>query len=64
MAEKSKGIPNVFVLDTSINIFNAINLCVLLVSKESSTLYEAMMLEKPIIAVTDWLVPDNNPREP
>ena len=64
MAEKSKGIPNVFVLDTSINIFNAINLCVLLVSEESSTLYEAMMLEKLIIAVTDWLVPDNNPREP
>ena len=59
MAEKSQGIPNVFVLDTKINIFNAINLCDVLISEESSTLYEAMMLDKPVIAVTDWLVPDN-----
>mgnify|MGYP004476091199 FL=1 len=61
MAEKSKNIPNVFVLDTSINIFNAINLCDVLVSEESSTLYEAMLMDKPVVAVTDWLVPDNFP---
>ena len=36
-----------------------------LISEESSTLYEAVMLEKPVIAVTDWLVPDRTPpREP
>ena len=64
MAEKSKGKPNVFVLDTSINIFNAINLCDVLISEESSTLYEAMMLDKPVIAVTDWLVPDQLPNPP
>lgn len=64
MAKKSKGIPNVFVLDTSINIFNAINLCDVLISEESSTLYEAMMLDKPVIAVTDWLVPDAYPNPP
>lgn len=64
MAEKSKNIPNVFVLDTSINIFNAINLCDVLISEESSTLYEAMMLDKPVIAVTDWFVPDQLPTPP
>lgn len=64
MAEKCKGLPNVYVLDTSVNIFNAINICDLLISEESSTLYEAMMLEKPVIAVTDWLVPDNYPEKP
>lgn len=64
MSQKSQGIENVFVLDPSINIFNAINICDLLVSEESSTLYEAMMLDKPVIAVTDWLVPDNLPNPP
>ena len=64
MAEKSRCIPNVFVLDTKINIFNAINICDVLISEESSTLYEAMMLDKPVIAVTDWLVPDNLPMPP
>ena len=64
MAEKSIGIENVYVLDTSINIFNAIHLCDLLISEESSTLNEAMMLDKPVIAVTDWLVPDHYPAEP
>lgn len=58
MAEKSQNIPGVFVLDPKINIFNAINLCDLLISEESSTLYEAMMTDKPVIAVSDWLVPD------
>ncbi len=61
MSEKSKNIPNVFVFDTAINIFNAINLCDVLVSEESSTLYEAMLMDKPVVAVTDWLVPDNFP---
>lgn len=65
MAAKSKGIPNVFVLDSSVNIFNAIQLCDVLVSEESSTLYEAMLMDKPVIAVTDWLVPDSaTPRLP
>lgn len=64
MAEKSRGIPDVFVLDSSVNIFNAIQLCDVLVSEESSTLNEAMMLDKPVIAVTDWLVPDQLPSPP
>ena len=64
MAEKSRNIENVYVLDPSINIFNAIHICDLLISEESSTLYEAMMLDKPVIAVTDWLIPDALPKAP
>lgn len=52
---------NVYILDSKINIFNCIALCDVLVSEESSTLYEAMLLGKPVIAVDDWLVPDVNP---
>lgn len=61
MNEKSKGKPNVYILDSSINIYDAINLCDVLVSEESSTLYEAMLMGKPVVAVTDWLVPDVKP---
>ncbi|MCF0241849.1 MAG: CDP-glycerol glycerophosphotransferase family protein [Treponema sp.] len=52
---------NVFILDSSINIYDAINISDVLVSEESSTLYEAMLLDKPVIAVTDWMVPDVTP---
>ena len=61
MAEKSKDIDNVYLLDPTISIFNAINISDVLVSEESSTLYEAMMLDKPVIAVKDWLIPDTVP---
>ena len=65
MAKKSKDKKNVYLLDSTISIFNAINICDVLVSEESSTLYEAMMLDKPVIAVNDWLIPDSNiPRLP
>lgn len=58
---RTLDLPNVFILDPKINIFNVIQLCDVLVSEESSTLSEAMLLEKPVIAVTDWLVPDAYP---
>ncbi|MBO4859273.1 MAG: hypothetical protein J5527_12255 [Treponema sp.] len=62
---RALGLKNVFILDTQINIFNAIALCDVLVSEESSTLSEAMLMERNSIAVTDWLVPDvNPPRKP
>ena len=61
MNEKSQGKPNVYILDSSINIYDAINLSDVLVSEESSTLYEAMLMGKTVIAVTDWLVPDVKP---
>lgn len=62
---RALGLENVFILDTHINIFNAISLCDVLVSEESSTLSEAMLMGKNSIAVTDWLVPDvTPPRKP
>lgn len=54
------GLKNVFILDSNINIFNAISLCDVLVSEESSTLTEAMLMDKIVVAVTDWMVPDGN----
>lgn len=59
--KKTKGKKNIYILDPQINIFNAIQLCDVLVSEESSTLYEAMFMGKSVIAVTDWLVPDTVP---
>lgn len=62
--EKSKGKKNTILLDPKINIFTAISICDVLVSEESSTLFEAMLMGKPVIAVKDWLVPDNYPEPP
>jgi len=61
MKERSEGIENVYILDPTISIFNVINISDALISEESSTLYEAMMLDKPVIAVSDWLIPDTTP---
>lgn len=58
---REKNYKNVFILDSKTNIYDAINICDCLVSEESSTLYEAMLLGKPVIAVNDWLVPDVKP---
>jgi CDP-glycerol glycerophosphotransferase (TagB/SpsB family) len=58
---RTLGLDNVFILDPKINIFNVIQIADVLVSEESSTLSEAMLLEKPVIAVEDWLVPDSYP---
>lgn len=58
MTRQSQGKKNVYILDSAISIFNTINISDVLISEESSTLYEAMMLDKPVIAVTDWLIPD------
>lgn len=52
---------NVYILDSTINIFTCIALCDVLVSEESSTLYEAMLFGKPVIAVDNWMVPDVTP---
>lgn len=58
---RALNLSNVHILDSSVNIYDAISVCDVLVSEESSTLYEAMLMDKPMIAVTDWLVPDVNP---
>ena len=61
MEEKHKGISNVTILPPSLNIFNAIAVSDILVSEESSTMFEAAMMGVPAISVTDWLIPDTNP---
>lgn len=53
-----KNNPRVVMLDPKTNIFDAIIVADVLVSEESSTLAESIMLGIPSVAVTDWLIPD------
>lgn len=56
-----KDNPRVKILDPSLNIFNAILASDVLVSEESSTMCEAMMMGIPSVSVSDWLIPDTTP---
>lgn len=55
---------NVYYIEQEESIMTAIALCDLLVSDESSVMAEAILLNKPSIAVTDWLIPDETPSRP
>ena len=46
------------ILDPKENIFNAILASDILVSEESSTMCEAIMMGIPSVSVSDWLIPD------
>jgi len=61
MRELHEGIPGVFQLDPKTNILDAIMVSDVLVSEESSTMCEAVMLGKPAISVCNWLIPDTTP---
>lgn len=61
MYQLHKDIPGVTILDPKTNIFEAIMACDLLVSEESSTMCEAVMMGIPAISVSDWLIPDEIP---
>jgi len=61
MEKLHKNIPNVHILDPKTNILHAISLSDILVSEESSTMCEAVLMGKPAIAVEDWLIPDSIP---
>lgn len=61
MYELHKDNPRVKMLDPKLNIFNAIMASDLLVSEESSTMCEAMMMGIPSVSVSDWLIPDCTP---
>lgn len=61
MYELHKDIPGVFLLDPKTNILDAIMVSDILVSEESSTMCEAVMMGKPAISVTNWLIPDVTP---
>lgn len=51
----------VTILPPETNIFDAIVVSDVLVSEESSTMCEAVMLGKPAVSVSDWLIPDTIP---
>ena len=62
MRELHKNIPEVTILDPGTNIFEAIMACDVLVSDESSTMCEAVMMGIPAVSVSDWLIPDVSPK--
>jgi CDP-glycerol glycerophosphotransferase (TagB/SpsB family) len=61
MANAHKTIKGVNIIDPAVSIIDAIALCDILVSDESSTMMEATLMGKPAVAVTDWLIPDVKP---
>lgn len=56
-----ENIPNVIILDQQLNIFDAIAVSDVLVSEESSTMCEAIMMGIPAVSVSNWLIPDQIP---
>ena len=61
MYELHKDLPRVTILHPKTNIFDVIMACDVLVSEESSTMCEAVMMGIPAISVSDWLIPDTIP---
>lgn len=55
---------NVHYIEQEESIMTAIALCDLIVSDESNVMTDAILLNKPSIAVTDWLIPDETPHRP
>lgn len=52
---------NLYYIESEESIMTALALCDMVVSDESSVMAEALMFGKPSIAVTDWMIPDQNP---
>lgn len=52
---------NLYYIEPEESIMTALALCDMVVSDESSVMAEALMFGKPSIAVTDWMIPDQNP---
>ena len=61
MRELHSNNVRVIQLDPQINILDAIMVSDVLVSEESSTMCECVMMGKPAISVCDWLIPDVTP---
>ncbi|MBL8039176.1 MAG: glycosyltransferase [Nitrospira sp.] len=55
---------NVHILDPHLGIMPCLGLADVLVTEESSVMVEALLLGIPVVAVTDWLIPDRNPPRP
>lgn len=52
---------NVYYIEPEESILTALELCDMVVSDESSVMTEAILFNKPSIAVCDWLIPDTTP---
>lgn len=61
MKKLHEGLPGVHIIDPSTNILYAIIASDILVSEESSTMCESVMIGKPAISVSNWLIPDVTP---
>lgn len=60
-AEHEGKYENVYYIEPEESILVALGMCDLVVSDESNVMIEALMFEKPSIAVMDWLIPDEQP---
>lgn len=61
MYELHKCNPRVIQVDPKVNILDVIAVSDILVSEESSTMSECVMMGKPAISVNNWLIPDVTP---
>ncbi|MBQ8994433.1 MAG: CDP-glycerol glycerophosphotransferase family protein [Oscillospiraceae bacterium] len=61
MYELHKDNPRVIQIDPKVNILDVIAVSDVLVSEESSTMSECVMMGKPAISVNNWLIPDVTP---
>lgn len=55
---------NVKIIDSNISIMRCLGLANIIVSEESSVMFEGLLFDIPSIAVTDWLIPDCAPPRP
>ena len=61
MYELHKDNPRVILVDPKVNILDVIAVSDVLVSEESSTMSESVMLGKPAVSVNNWMIPDVTP---
>lgn len=61
MRELHKNNSRVLQMNPKTNILDVIMVSDILVSEESSTMLEAVMMGKPAISVSNWLIPDTIP---
>ncbi len=64
LRERHKGIENVYFLDPDSNIMHALGLSDILITDESSVMYEALLLDIPSVTISDWPMRTNNSNQP
>jgi len=55
---------NAHILDPNLSIIDALAISDILITDESSVLYEALLLDIPTLSVSDWLMRTNNSSKP